>query len=135
MPMEIETALTIINEQVIYVPGWTLQAEAFTNRFEAAVKVEVEYPAYATERQEVQANGAYTRPIVTGGKFPLYLTCDSEVTLIRQLLDQIILPIHTHEARESLRLKPTMWAPFHPHRTGGMERWGNPQADLMFGLA
>lgn len=135
MTMEIDTALTIINDQIIYVPGWEFQAEAFTNRFESAVKVEVEYPAFATERKEVQANGAYTRPITTGGKFPLYLVCDSEITLLRQMLEQIILPIHCHEARESLRLKPTFWAPFHPHKTGGMERWGTPHDDLMFGLA
>lgn len=133
MPMEVDTALTIINEQLVYAPGWTIEADDFTNRFERGIRVNVKYPACATEREE--AKQGYPRLIETGGRFPVNLICDSEITLMRQILSQVIMPIHEHEAREMLRLKPTFWAPFHPHRVEGMERWGNPNGDLMFGLA
>lgn len=133
MVMRVETACTIINEQLVFAPGWEITAEPFTNRFEAALRVNVVYPACATEREE--ADQGYPRQITTGAKFVLYLYCDSPETLLRNLLEQVILPIYEHEAREMLRLKPTYWAPFHPHRTGGMEAWGKPQSDVLFGLA
>lgn len=133
MSMEVSTALTVINEQLVYAPGWTIHAESFTNRFERGIRVGVDYPACATEREE--ARDGYPRLIQTGGQFPVNLTCDSIETLMRQLLVDVIFPIHHHEAREMLRLKPTFWAPFHPHRVEGMARWGDPQGDLMFGLA
>ncbi len=133
MVMRVDTACTIINEQLVFAPGWKIEAEAFTHRFEAALRIKVEYPACATEREE--AASGYPRTIQTGGAWVLYLHCDSPETLLRELLQQIILPIYEHEAREMLRLKPTFWAPFHPHRTEGMERWGNPHQDVLFGLA
>lgn len=133
MPMEVDTACTIINEQLVFFPDWTFEAEPFTNRFESAIRAKIQYPACATERAEAPLG--YPRQIVTGGQFTLNLRCDSIDTLMRQVLSDIILPIYCHEAREGLRLAPTFWAPFHPHRSEGMQRWGDPDGDLRFGLA
>jgi hypothetical protein len=133
MTMEVDTALAIINEQLVFAPGWKISAEPFTHRFESGIKVCVTYPACATERKEAPAG--YPRLIEARADFVIVLHCDREETLLRQLLEEVIMPIQCHEAREMLRLKPSFWAPFHPHRNGGMERWGDKQSDVMFGLA
>ena len=60
-------------------------------------------------------------------------------------ISQVIQKINDHEMREALRIKPTYWAPFHPHQIDGIRRWRKARkhakrwemqlSDLQFGLA
>lgn len=134
--MDITSAIDLISS-LCYKPGWTFQAEDHTNRFEGSVKVTIHYPAQNSNRD--QAAAGYPEEITTYATFALVVAdCDLE-SLVFQVL-QAIVKIETHEAREFLRVSPTMWAPFHPHRVDGMKRWsartGEPMvSDLQFGVA
>lgn len=136
--MDVTTAVEIINDQIKYKPGWTFTAEDHTNRFEGTVKVRVDYPARNSNRD--QAAEDYPQEIMTYAVFPIVVSgCDSVTDLTYLILDAIIR-IEVHEAREFLRVEPTMWAPFHPHKVDGMKRWsertGDPLvSDLQFGIA
>lgn len=57
---------------------------------------------------------------------------------------RIVMEVEEHEMREFLRISPTMWAPFHPHNTGGIRTWAKMSGidhdaaiarDVTFGLA
>lgn len=145
--MEVDSAVTLIN-QLIYKPGWTFFAEPHTPRFEGAVQVHVTYPALdsgSNSNPEAWQSG-YTEEIEGGARanFPILVgDADDAETVYRRLLN-CVLEIEEHEAREFLRVQPTGWAPFHPHRIEGMRRWaGSPDRradqplchDLQFGLA
>lgn len=135
--MDVRSAVDLINNSLVYKPGWTFTAEDHSNRFEGTVKVRVDYVARNSNRDQAEEN--YPEEITTYATFALVvIDCDDE-SLVFQLLD-VIGKIELHEAREFLRLKPTMWAPFHPHRVDGMRRWsartGEPLVgDLQFGIA
>lgn len=129
--MECSSALRLI-EQVIFMPGWRLEAEDHTKRFEDAILLTIHYPARSTARADAEAG--YPEEIVTYARFVVLAgDCDSDEDLWRVLMEKILLVLE-HEAREYFRIKPTSWAPFHPHRRDGMRRWGNPATDLGFGL-
>lgn len=135
--MDVRSAIELVNNSLVYKPGWTFTATDHTNRFEDTIVVRVDYPARNSNRD--QAAEGYQEEIMTYASFPLVVKdCDDE-SLMFQILDAIG-KIEMHEAREFLRLKPTMWAPFHPHRVDGMRRWhertGEPLVgDLQFGIA
>lgn len=134
--MEISSAVSLVNS-IVYKPGWTFEAEDHTNRFEGTVRVRIEYPARNSNREQA-ANG-YTEEIVTYAVFPLVVSECNDESLYFKLLEAIVA-IEKHEAREFLRVSPTLWAPFHPHRIDGMRRWhqftGDPMvSDLQFGIA
>jgi hypothetical protein len=127
--LEVESAVRIINS-LVYKPRWRFVASDNTARFEGGVLVRIHYPAYQSERSDAPRYG--TR-IMTSATFAFQCLDFDDVEVYRTVL-RFVLRIEEHEAREFLRVRPTMWAPFHPHRQGGMHRWGNPESDLMFGI-
>ncbi len=132
MSMNVATAIALVN-QIIYRPGWVIEAVDHTNRFEGAIQVCIGYPSRNSNRD--QADAGYPEKIDTRAIFPVVVgECEDQTALYRLVIDRII-EIEVHEAREFFRIAPTDWAPFHPHRADGMRRWGTPDADLMFGIA
>lgn len=130
--MRLETALELM-ANITYRPGWTFEASDYTNRFEGALCVKVVYPAPETGRAN-WANG-YAEQINARAAFAIFFhDCRNAEELYRRIFCQIITVIELHEAREIFRIKPTGWAPFHPHTIDGMTRWGVPNEDLAFGL-
>lgn len=131
--MDVSSAVSIINEELVYAPGWTITAEDFSHRFENTIRVNVNYPACQTNRD--QAREGYPMLLHADASFLMVCDCNELTTLLRKLLDEVILVILEREAREMLRVKPTFWAPFHPHKIGGMQAWGSQVTDMQFGLA
>jgi hypothetical protein len=128
--METRTAVTLANA-VIYKPGWRFTAREHEN-FEGTIVLRVDYPARNTNRDQApdypdEFDAAAEQPIVVAD-------CPDDTTLYFRVLT-VVLRIETHEARESLRVTPTMWAPFHPHKIDGMKRWGDVEGDLTFGIS
>lgn len=135
--MNVQSAVELINNSLVYKPGWTFAATDHTDRFEGTIVVRVDYPARNSNRD--QAADGYEQEIMTYASFPLVVRDCTDEDLIFQLLSAIT-KIEVHEAREFLRLKPTMWAPFHPHNVDGMKRWSERTGDrlvddLQFGIA
>jgi len=128
--MNVASAVRLVNE-LVYKPGWAFTAEDHTNRFEGSIKVRIDYPAMNSNRD--RAEHGYDEEIKTYASFALIVQNCDDITLYRKLLDRII-QIEIHEAREFLRVEPTFWAPFHPHRIDGMQRWGDVESDLLFGV-
>lgn len=135
--METASAIELIR-RVIYKPGWKFTARDHTKRFEGTIVVRVDYPARNSNRD--QAEAGYPQEIITYAEFPLVVKDCADDDLYAALL-RAITSIEEHESREFLRVRPTNWAPFHPHRVDGMRRWaarngkGDLLADLQFGIA
>lgn len=141
--MNVETACQLFNDLEFKRNGheYRIKAEPFP-RFEDAIVLTIDYPVIDSSRHnwdvpigEVQSDGkkkelfyVSTRWVILAG------CCDDALALYREFLDKIAI-IDSHEAREALRVKSTRWAPFHPHRVGGMQRWGDVNGDIQFGLA
>lgn len=134
--MMVTTAIQLINN-LVYKPEWKFTAEDHTNRFEGMVKVRIDYPARNSNRN--------TAPLfeddipITYAVFSIIVGDCNEIGLYKRLLDSI-LDIEAHEAREFLRVAPTYWSPFHPHRIDGMKRWAeltgqSIRFDTQFGIA
>lgn len=131
--MRVESAIRLI-ENLTYRPGWKFEATDYTKRFEDSIMVKYTFPAYHTER-ELAEQGYPSHTDESWAQFPMQVgNCNSDVELYRRALRHI-LKIESHEAREFLRVKPTYWAPFHPHRTDGMTAWGEPDEDFRYGVA
>lgn len=139
--MEIRTAIDLVNEMV-YLPNWSFEATDHGKRFEGTVAVKVTYPAVETNRPEAREGyPVENRPYAT---FPLMVhgMCNQD---LYYGLGVVIMKIYEHEMREALRIKPTYWAPFHPHHIDGIKRWTKSRKhskrwelqlnDLQFGLA
>lgn len=139
--MKVDSALELVNS-LVFFPGWEVSAEDHTRRFEGSIKVRIDYPSHETARE--QAKEGYPEPIFTYATFPVIVeTCVDGMMLYRKILNAI-LKIYAHEAREALRVKPTLWAPFHPHQIDGMKNWRNTEVmcddgimleDMQFGIA
>lgn len=142
--MRVDTAIALI-DQLVYKPGYTLTAEDHTKRFEGTVKVTLHYEAPETGREN--AADGYPEIINTYAVFPIAvadLTGPSAAAcLYRRVLDAI-LEVEAHEAREALRVQPTLWAPFHPHQLDGIDLWSSTASstqrpellrDFQFGIA
>jgi hypothetical protein len=129
--MHVNSAIELVNN-LIYKPGWTFEATDATNRFEDAINVKITYPAQDSKMEDAPE---YPNPIPGGARasFSLLVRDCSDTDLYRQVL-QVIMKIEEHEAREFLRVQPTRWAPFHPHRVDGMRLWGDVDGDLQFGV-
>lgn len=128
--MLVETAIRLV-EEISFRPGWTFTATEY-KRFESAICLTVSYPAPETGRDN-WAKG-YPEEIRVTPSFPIQIhDCADACAFYRKVM-AIIGQIDEHEAREIFRIQPTGWAPFHPHQTDGMDRWGNPHEDLRFGL-
>lgn len=127
------TACRIINQNIVFAPGWEFEAVDFSERFEDAVCVNVSYPAVETNRDEAEVG--YQRDVIAHAKFCILVgMCKDQVDLCRCIVTDVIQPIMLHEAREMLRMAPTFWAPFHPHKIDGMKRWGDVLGDTRFGI-
>lgn len=135
--MRVESALDLINA-LVYKPGWRVSATDHTNRFEGSILVRIDYPARSSNREDAPD---YETVINTYATFPLVVeNCDD--TSLYYKIAQAISGIDVHEMREFLRVEPTLWAPFHPHRIGGMQTWAKMtgerngvEDDLKFGIA
>jgi hypothetical protein len=129
--MLVESAVNLIGT-IVYWPGWVFTAVDHTNRFEGSIKLRIDYPARETGREN--ARHGYPETITTYATFPIVVDKLDDVGLWREVM-RCICQIDQHEAREAFRIGPTLWAPFHPHAVDGMERWGDPRGDLLFGIA
>lgn len=127
--MNVESALQLV-AQLMYKPGWRFEAEDHRNRFEGSIKVTIHYPARNSDKELAPA---YAVEIDTYASFPVIVEDTDDLGLYRRIVDKLI-EIETHEIREFLRVAPTCWAPFHPHRIDGMKRWGTVHSDLLFGV-
>jgi hypothetical protein len=141
--MRVDTAISLI-DTMVYKPGWTFEATE-NNRFESAVTVLVNYPANNSDRDNAMRGYIDAVMPTARASFPLLVDPCDDVDLY-QMMIEIIMHIELHEAREFLRVRPSYWAPFHPHRLDGMKRWSAvekrgqmwqqmPLADLQFGIA
>lgn len=143
MAMRIETAVDLINHLEFKRNGqdWKVSARSFEDRFEDTIIVKIEYPVidssrhnWATKIGDEQPDGNVKDTFFVKAEFPVMVgCCDDDVDLYREFLRLVAL-IDAHEAREALRVKPTNWAPFHPHRIDGMRRWGDVRGDYTFGV-
>lgn len=129
--MECESAVILV-EQIILEPGWSITAEDHTKRFEGTIKIRVDYPARNTNRDQAESN--FPERICTYATFTIVAhDCHDDIDLYRAVIG-ILLRIKEHEIREYFRVRPTNWAPFHPHRVDSMRRWGSMDYDLNFGI-
>lgn len=136
--METRSAIELVNN-LVYRPGWTIEATDYTKRFEGSIMVKFTFPAFHTEREHAR-NGYPSHTDSSWAQFPIMVgDCIDDCELYGRVLD-CIRDLEMHEAREFLRVQPTMWAPFHPHRMDGMKRWsernGTPVSDdYRYGVA
>lgn len=144
--MRVESALDLINA-LVYKPGWRISATDHRNRFEGAIKVKIEYPAFDSKREGVREGAP--KEINTYATFPIIVEECDDISLYFWILMRCMLT-DLHEAREFLKVQPTYWAPFDPHRIDGMRRFrdmvkrngediidalAEVDADLKFGIA
>lgn len=142
--MRIATAIALI-DNVVYKPGYGFTAHDHTRRFEGTVKVRLSYAAPETGR--ANAADGYPETIKTYAEFTIAVGdlegTDAALGLYRRLLDAV-LEVEAHEAREAFRVRPSLWAPFHPHQLDGIEAWRTTEAmcqpeeltrDFQFGIA
>lgn len=130
--MRTESGIEIIKHSILK-PGWDIDPQDYTHRFEDTIRLNITYPALSSNREEAPH---YCTPVEGGARasFNLMVGKFDDVDLYRALINTFCR-IECHEWREFFRVHPTFWAPFHPHRIDGMERWGEPDHDLQFGLA
>ena len=139
--MRIDSAIALI-DQVVYKPGYSFTATDHSKRFEGTIKVHVAYSAVETGR--ANAADGYQEVITTYAEFPIMVgDVQDAICLYRRLIEAILL-VEAHEAREALRVNPTLWAPFHPHAIDGMKAWRRTaddatpaelMSDFQFGIA
>lgn len=128
--MNVDTAVKLINESLVYKPGWYIHAEDFTSRHESAVCIHISYPGRETNRDHAPEFAEHNVPKATS----ILLVGDLSMEEFYRQLFELIMRFETHESREFFRIGPTMWAPFHPHHIDGIRRWGTPDYDLTFGF-
>lgn len=135
--MNTEVAITLVNDQIVYKPGWTIRAEDYSWRMQGGILVHISFTAPSSDRDD--AREGYVKMLSPlHNAFPILVEdCVTEDDLLFKLL-KVIISLETHEAREFLRRKPTFDAPFHPHRVADMVRWadhdgGSVTDDLNFG--
>lgn len=134
--MNVESAVRLVN-QLVYKPGWLITATDHSMRFEGTICVRFEYPAIETGRGNAELG--YPEDVRPYANFPMIVADCTDEDLYYRILCKI-REIEIHEARETLRVQPTYWAPFHPHQIDGMRRWaertgGSIEDDLRFGIA
>lgn len=118
--MLVDSAVKIVNDGLTYRPGYEITAGDYTSRHESAIWLEIVIPTRQTERHEAPG---YPTEVGARSRFMLLVDdCDGVEALMYKVLKAIAMS-EMHEAREFLRLKPTFWAPFHPHKVEGTRRW------------
>lgn len=138
--MDTATAVTLINEQLVFPIGWEVVAKDHSSRFGETIVVDFKLTD-ARQSERAEAPEGYPNVIKGGARsgWPIYV---GDVENIEDLTYKVIgamLRNASHEIREFVRVKPTYWAPFHPHRGDGIKRWsqhnGTPESDdYLFGL-
>lgn len=129
--MDVATAMHLITSLVLK-PGWEFKCHDHQHRFATGIVVEVTYQAHNYNRENAPS---YTEELTASASFPLQVgTIADQYDLVRAMLE-IVLHIEQHEWREAMRIAGTHEAPFHPHTVEGMHRWGQPDRDLVFGIA
>lgn len=137
--MRTETAIELINHNLIFFPGWHLGAKDHTKRFEGTIILRIDYHTWETGRENAAQN--YPQEIDTYAEFPIVVVdMANDVDLYREIIC-CIMKVWEHETREALRVKGSLWSPFHPHAVDGMKRWveTTPRGDrimpdLQFGI-
>lgn len=130
--MQVTTAMALI-ENLAYKPGWEFEVRDNSHRFEESIVVTMCCDTFQSERAD--AAEGYPNAIRPRASFCIMVgQFADDCELYRALMEKVIC-YETHEAREFLRVKPTMWAPFHPHKVDGQHRWGTPAEDVVFGIA
>lgn len=131
--MNVNQALQLINGCITYKPDWSIKATDYTRRFMDAIKVRVEYRVPDTD---IKWAPNYGHIIDTYAEFVIPLgTCNNAPTLYKRVFD-CLLSVEEHESREFFSVNGTAYhKPFHPHTTDGMETWGTPTSDMLFGVA
>jgi hypothetical protein len=126
--MNAADAAELINS-VVYKPEWTIQATPWIERHQDAVKIHFEYPAFnSSEPPE------FPTKITARADFAILAgECPDPNTLLAKLAG-ILMMIEEHEMREFLRVGSAYDAPFHPHRTEGIDRWAR-MGHLHLGLS
>lgn len=132
--MDTVTAAAVINADVVFLPGWTWEAEDYSKRHQNTVKVSVVYEA----RDFSRINAPNYDKVVDGGAKASFVidtsTCPNYVDLHRKVLAGF-LDIIEHEAREAYRVGGGHWGIFNPHMSDGQANYGNPDHDFNFGIA
>jgi hypothetical protein len=132
--MNIDTALALC-EQIECGPTLCIEAEDYTRRHEGALRVTTIVSTVGSERETF---GRYdeAEPIDVRAAFVIVVDdCNDATELYRRVLTEAVIPTLVHEVREFFRIKPTGWAPFHPHKRDGVSRWGQPEVDRKYGVA
>lgn len=119
--MNASAAASLINQELIFRPGWQLRAVPFENL--GVVLVEASVLTNNLDREEAPD---YRSQIIAGGSFEVP-TGGTEAEFLKRLIGEF-LKIEEHEWREALRFKPNRphgdyVAPFHPHRPEGIRNW------------
>lgn len=133
--METSSAVQLV-KALKYKPGWTIDAESAESRFEGTIWVRFTFDTYRSERHLAALGYPEVVKDLRTRFRVIVADVDDDAELYGRVLDAIVR-LETHEAREFLRVAPTNWAPYHPHRVDGMKRWakrtGEPiEADLTF---
>lgn len=132
--MNVDTALRLI-EQIDCGPNLCVEAEDYTRRHEGAIRLTTIVTTVGSEREQF-GNYKDAEPIDVRAQFVIIVTdCADDLELYRRVLTEALIPTLTHEIREFFRIKPTGWAPFHPHKIDGVDRWGEPEVDRKYGTA
>lgn len=132
--MNVTSALLLVG-QVDCGPNWRLTAEDYTHRQEATICVTTHVATISTDRKHWPYKRSTPR-VEVRAHFLVYVgDCADAEDLYRRLFDQAVVPTLVHEGRELFRIRPTGWAPFHPHHRDGMLRWGAVEHDQKYGLA
>lgn len=140
--MQVDTAIRLVNE-IKFFPGWRFEATDHCKRFEDSITITITYPSWETNRTDAELG--YPSGNEPHATFPLMVgNIKDDLELYRVLL-HVVAEINSHEAREALRVAPTYWAPFHPHKTGGIMQWIDTESvcedyrkylpDMHFGVA
>lgn len=140
--MRVETAVHLINDDMAFMPGWSVWAEDHSARFADTIAVHFTITeAHRSERETMAADGSFPESIPGGARaaFPINV---ADVHDTADLYYRVILAAvedFTHEAREFSRSILTGHAPLHPHRADGIAAWAtragsDPARDYLFGL-
>jgi hypothetical protein len=136
--MRVDTALQLVNDELVIYPDWTIRAEDHTHRYQDTIKVHLTIAgARASEREHAPTYGV----VVEGGirvAFPVHV---GDIASADELVGRVIdlqLDAFAHEVREFTRLRSTGYAPFHPHTPDGIHRWADrkgtdPRLDYLYG--
>jgi hypothetical protein len=136
--MLVPSAVALINESLIFLPGWKITAEDYTSRHEGCVALHIGAPSYETNRSEAMLG--YPVENEPHAVVMIQVTPEMDLVDLFYLVLSKIIEFQTHEFREGMRVKPTGWAPFHPHKIDGIHRWcarsgeHTAEKDLSFGF-